>query len=265
MSLNLKNKVVFITGASSGIGKASAYQFAEKGARVIIAARRLDRINQIAEDIRTKHKTDTLPVQLNIQDKAEVKSVIENLPDDWRDIDILVNNAGLALDVFKFQEGNLESWDAMIDTNFRGLVYVTREILPSMIARDSGHIVNIGSIAGHEYYSSGNIYSATKHAVKAISKSLRIDLVGTSIRVTEIAPGAVHTEFSEVRFKDKNRADDFYKGFQPLTAEDVADTVLYCTTRPAHVDIAELQIYPVAQASANHISKEGAEVKGLFD
>lgn len=180
------------------------------------------------------------------------------------DIDILVNNAGLALDSVKIQDGNSENWDIMIDTNLRGLLYVTRTILPSMVSRNSGHILNIGSIAGHECYPTGNVYSATKHAVRAITKSMRIDLLGTAIRVTEIDPASVHTEFSEVRWKDKKRADDFYKDFKALTADDVADAIVYCTTRPLHVDIAELVISPTAQA-AYHIHKPAKENKGFFD
>lgn len=263
--MKLENKIVFITGASSGIGKAAAYQFAERGAKLILTARRIDRIQKLSEEIKNKFNVDALPLQLDVQDKQNVKSVIQKLPKEWRDIDILINNAGLALDTFKLQDGNLEHWDTMINTNLSGLLYVTREILPHMILRNSGHIINVGSIAGHEYYMTGNVYSATKHAVKAISKSLRIDLMGTAIRVTEIDPGAVNTEFSEVRWKDKKRANDFYKDFDALTGDDIADAMVYCATRPLHVDVAEMIIMPTSQASSNHLHKAGEKTKSVFD
>jgi len=263
MSINIKGKIVFITGASSGIGCAAAHHFAEQGAKLVLAARRIDRINKLSEDITHKYNVDVLPIQLDVQDKTQVKSTIENLPKDWSDIQILVNNAGLGLDSCNIQEGNLENWDVMIDTNIRGLLYVTRTILPTMVARNAGHIINIGSVAGHECYPTGNIYCATKHAVKAISKSMRLDLLGTAIRVTEIDPGAVQTEFSEVRWKDKKRADDFYNSFQPLVADDIADAIVYCATRPLHVDIAEMVIYPTVQASPNHIYKKGQHANSI--
>lgn len=253
MKTTLKNKIVFITGCSSGIGKASALQFASQGAKLILTARRMDLIESLAQTIKQKLNTEVLPIQLDIQDKSAVLSTIKNLPAEWQKIDILVNNAGLALGVDKMQDANVDNWDVMINTNLHGLLYVTRAILPGMIARNSGHIVNIGSIAGHEYYPGGNIYCATKHAVKAISKSLRIDLLGKNIRVTEIDPGMVHTEFSEVRLKDKERANSVYQGFEPLVADDIADAIMYCTTRPSHVNISEIMLFPTAQASANHI------------
>ena len=263
--MNLKNKIVLITGASSGIGKAAAYQFAEQGAKLILTARRIEKLNELSKEINDKYHVDVLPLQLDVQVKEQVKLAIKELPKEWRNIDILINNAGLALDSCKIQDGNLENWDTMINTNLNGLLYMTREILPNMIARNAGHIINIGSVAGHEYYGGGNIYSATKHAVKAISKSLRIDLLGTAIRVTEIDPGAVNTEFSEVRWKDKRRADDFYKDFDALTGDDIADAMVYCATRPLHVDVAEMIIFPTAQASCNHIHKQGAKQKSIFD
>ena len=261
MTLNIKDKIVFITGASSGIGKAAAYQFAEKGAKLILTARRIDKIKQLAEELKAKYSTDVLSLQLDIQDKALVRSSIQDLPKEWCDIDILVNNAGLALDSCKLQDGNVDNWDIMINTNVHGFLYVLRAILPNMIARNAGYVINIGSVAGHEYYSGGNVYSATKHAVKAITKSLRIDLLGTDIRVTEIGPGAVNTEFSEVRWKDKKRADDFYKDFDALSADDIADAIVYSATRPLHVNISEMLIYPTAQASCNHLHKEGVKAQ----
>jgi len=265
MSLEIKNNIALITGASSGIGKATAYQLAQQGVKLILTARRIDRLEALSEELNKQYNVEALSIQLDVQDKTQVQSTLQSLPMPWRNIDILVNNAGLALDSTKLQEGNIDHWDTMIDTNIKGLLYVTRAILPSMIKRNSGHIINIGSIAGHEYYCTGNVYSATKHAVKALSKSLRIDLQGTNIRVSEIDPGAVHTEFSEVRWKDKKRSDEFYQNFMPLSGDDIADTVLYCATRPLHVDIAEIIIFPTAQASCNHLAKTGEKAKSLFD
>jgi len=263
--IKLKDKTALITGASSGIGKACAEQFASLGCNLILAARRIERLEKLAEDLKSQYNIQVLTIQLDVQDRNNVKTAIENLPASFQKIDILVNNAGLALGSDKIQDGKIENWDTMIGTNVRGLLYVTHYVLPGMISHNAGHIMNIGSVAGHEYYSGGNVYSATKHAVKAISRSLRIDLLGKAIRVTEIDPGAVETEFSEVRWKDKDRAKEFYKGFEPLVANDIADAVVYCATRPEHVNIAEMQIFPVHQASANHLYKEGQEAKSLFE
>lgn len=263
-TLSMKNKVVLITGASSGMGKACADQFASLDARLILTARRLDRLEKLSKELYEKYKTDVLTIQLDIQNKDEIMNSIHSLPSNWSHIDILLNNAGVAVDNDLIQDGDLDSWDIMINTNFRGLLYVTRAILPGMILRDHGHIINIGSTGGHEYYPRGNVYCATKHAVKAISKSLRIDLLGKSIRVTEIDPGCVQTEFSEVRWKDKERAREFYAGFTPLVANDIADAVVYCATRPLHVDIAEMVIYPTDQASTNHLYKRDEKPKGIF-
>jgi hypothetical protein len=265
MAIHLKEKIVFITGASSGIGKATAYQFAEVGAKLILTARRMDKLLQIAEELKTKFNVEVLPIELDVQDKQQVAFQIEQLPKHWTKIYLLINNAGLALESTKLQEGNIESWDQMIDTNIKGLLYVTHAILPAMVARGQGHIINIGSIAGHEYYPTGNIYGATKHAVKAITKSMQIDLLGTGLRVSEVDPGAVHTEFSEVRWKDKTKSDNFYKSFTPLTPEDIADAIVYCATRPLHANVAELIMMPTVQASCNHIYKEGGIGKNLFD
>lgn len=257
----LKGKTIFITGASSGIGKACAEQFAALGARLMITARRKDRLEKLAQHLRTTHHAEVLVIELNVQDAANVKSAIAGLPADWQEIDILINNAGLALDTAPIQTGSTENWDVMIDTNVKGLLYVTRAILPGMIARNTGHIVNIGSIAGRDYYAGGNIYCATKHAVKAISHCLRIDVAGTPIRVSEIAPAATHTEFSEVRWKDKERADAFYSGFTPLTADDIARSIVFCTLQPPHVNIAELVIYPTDQASVHLLTRKGEAPK----
>lgn len=253
---SLKNKIVLITGASSGIGKSCAEQFAALGARLILTARRIDRLNQLAADLKNQYSTEVLSIELDVRDRNKVESIINNLSPEWQSIEILVNNAGLALSTDTTQEGNPDNWDTMIDTNVKGLLYVTRAILPGMIARKNGHVINIGSVAGHEYYPGGNVYSATKHAVKAISKNLKIDLLGTPVRVSEIDPGAVETEFSEVRWKDKERAKEFYATFTPLTPDDIADAVIYCATRKPHVNISEILIQPTDQASANHIFRK---------
>lgn len=253
----LANKIVLITGASAGIGKAVAEQFAAQGANLILTARRVERLTQLAEQLHKDHGVAILTLACDVQDRINVEKSIAELPVKWQAIDILINNAGLALGLDAIQAADPDNWDTMIDTNIKGLLYVTRAILPGMIERNSGHIINLGSTAGRNYYPGGNVYCATKHAVKAISKTLRIDLLGTAIRVSEIAPGAVNTEFSTVRFKgDTARADDVYKGFDALAADDIADSILYCATRPKHVNISVLEVYPTAQASANHLHRE---------
>lgn len=253
---SLNNITVFITGASAGIGAATAKQFAEQGANLIITARRVERLEKLADELRQQYNVKVLPLALDVQNNAQVQEVINNLPDAWQAIDILVNNAGLAITLDKIQEADTQNWDAMIDTNIKGLLYVTRAILPDMIERNTGHVINVGSIAGHSYYPGGNVYCATKHAVKAICKTLRMDLMGTGIRVSEIAPGAVETEFSVVRFEgDVEKAKKVYQGFEPLKPEDIADTILYCATRPPHVNVSTLEVYPQAQAYADKIYK----------
>jgi len=244
---DLTNKLVLVTGASSGIGRATAQRFSEAGARVIIAARREDRLTELA----TQLKTDCYVLKLNVRVRAEVEAAIASLTKDWQGIDILVNNAGLSRDLSKLHEGQHDGWEDMIDTNVKGLLYVSRTVIPGMVARGRGHIVNIGSIAGHEVYPGGNVYCASKFAVDAITRGLRMDLVDTPLRVTTIDPGMVETEFSEVRFYgDKHRADQVYKGIEPLKAEDIADAIVWTATRPPHVQIAEIIVLPTAQASA---------------
>lgn len=261
----LKNKIVFITGASSGIGKASAEQFAAQGAHLILTARRIDRIKDLAETLQKQYGTKCLAIQLDVTDSKQVKKIVDELPEEWKAIDILLNNAGLALATDKMQEADINNWDKMIDTNVRGLLYVTHAILPGMVKRNSGHIINMGSTAGHGIYSTGNVYCATKHAVRAITQSLRSDLLGMNIRVSEIDPGATETEFSEVRWNDKQRAKAFYEDFTPLVAADIADAVLYCVTRPPHINIAELIVYPTAQVSPSLVYREGKQAKAMFD
>ena len=195
-------------------------------------------------------------LKLDVRDREQVVSGINGLDDQWRDITILVNSAGLALDSHSIHEGNIDNWDTMINTNIKGLLYVTHTVIKTMIKRRKGHIINISSIAGHDHYPTGNVYSATKHAVRALSTNLRLDLLGTGVRVSDIAPGAVETECSMVLWNDKEKADNYYKDFTPLVANDIADGVVYCATRPQHVNIAEMVIYPTDQASVNHINKK---------
>lgn len=253
---NLTGKTVFISGASSGIGAACAKQFAAQGARLIICARRFERLQLLANDLMEQYQTEIYPVQLDVTDSHAVQTAIEQFPLAWRSIDILLNNAGLALGRVKFSEGNLADWETMLDTNVKGILAVTRSIVPGMIARKAGHVINIGSIAGHQVYPDGAVYCASKHAVKAITEGLRMDLLGSGVRVSTIDPGLVETEFSIVRFAgDTERAKQVYSGLTPLSADDVADAIIYCASRPAHVNIAEILLLPTAQASAIHVHR----------
>ncbi len=253
----LKDKVVFITGASSGIGMACTTQFAQLGAKLLLCARRLDVVNELAQQLMTEYGIEAHAFQLDVRDSAQVATAIKALPAQWQQISVLVNNAGLASGLDTIQEGDIQDWDDMIDTNVKGLLYVTREVLPQMVARDFGHIINIGSIAGHQIYPKGAVYCATKHAVGALSDGLRLDLFGTKIRVSTVSPGAVETNFSLVRFKgDSNRASAVYEGTSPLTAEDIADTVIYCATRKPHINISEVLVMPTAQASVGMMHRK---------
>jgi len=261
----IKGRTVFITGASSGIGKACAEQFAALGANLIITARREDRLMSLAAQLAAEYEIACTPIKLDVRDYAKVQDVAAKLEADKVEVDVLVNNAGLALASDKIQEANPTNWDVMIDTNVKGLLYITKALLPFMLKKNHGHIINIGSVAGHGCYVSGNVYCATKYAVRALSKSMRLDLMGTAIRVSEVDPGAVETEFSEVRWNDKDKAKKFYQGFQPLAAEDIADAVVYCATRPPHVNVSELIVFPQAQASLTDIYRQGEEKKNLFD
>lgn len=260
----IKNKTAFITGASSGIGKACAEQFAMLGVNLVITARRMDRLKMIADELSSQYGIKCRPVQLDVQSNEQVEAVFKKLEADKIEVDILVNNAGVGLSTDKIQDGRISNWDTMIDTNIKGLLYVTKAALPFMLKKNQGHIINIGSVAGHGCYAGGNVYCATKYAVRGLSKSLRLDLFGTAIRVSEIDPGAVETEFSEVRFGDKDKAKKLYQDFSPLVAEDIADAVVYCATRPVHVNIAELVVFPQAQASLTDIHRQGAAVKNVF-
>ena len=253
---NLKNKIVFITGASSGIGKATAYVFAKHGAKLILAARRIGRIKKIAQEIANKYSTKVLPLKIDVQSYNEVKSIIKNIPSEWKKIDILVNNAGLSRGLNKIQNGVLKDWEEMIDTNVKGLLYVSKEVIPIMLKRNSGHIINVGSIAGHEVYPGGNVYCATKHAVDGITKSMRIDLNETPIRVSTIDPGLVETEFSLVRYRgNKEKAMTTYKGMQPLSSDDVAEAIEFIATRNDNTVVAEMLLLPKAQASSMIVNR----------
>ena len=254
----LKDKIVFITGATAGIGEACAYDFANEGANLILCARRVDKLEQIVNKIKKDFGVKVHYFQLDVRDKYAVETEITSLPDEWKNIDILVNNAGLAKGFSKMDNGDIEAWEEMIDTNVKGLLYVSRQVLPLMTTRNGGHVINIGSVAGHEVYPNGNVYCATKFAVHALSKGIRYDLLDKKIKVTTIAPGLVETEFSEVRFSgDKDRAKQVYKGIQPLVAKDISDLVLFAATRPGHVNINEIEVTPTAQASSTQVFREG--------
>ncbi|MCP4568906.1 MAG: SDR family NAD(P)-dependent oxidoreductase [FCB group bacterium] len=247
----LKDKTVFITGASAGIGRACAAAFAREGARLLLCARRMAKLAELQTELQDKYDVDCHLLELDVCVQKDVEKTIENLPPDWQSIDILINNAGLSRGLAKFHEADLTDWEEMIDTNIKGLLYVSRVVVPGMVASNAGHIVNIGSIAGHEVYPGGNVYCATKHAVDAITKGLQIDLVDTPVRVSAVDPGMVETEFSLVRFHgDAEKAKTVYKGLTPLHGEDIAEAVIFCVTRPAHVNIHQLRIMPTAQAAA---------------
>ncbi|MDD2345435.1 MAG: SDR family oxidoreductase [Bacteroidales bacterium] len=244
-------KTVLITGATSGIGRAIAVKFAEQGNRLIISGRRQNRLDELQKEILSFGKSEVKSLCFDIRQKEAVYAAIDSLPKEWKEIDILVNNAGLASGLSPIQEGDIDDWEKMIDTNIKGLLYITRKVAPLMIARQKGHIINIGSIAGKEVYPKGNIYCATKHAVDALTKAMRIDMLQDGIKVSQIAPGAAETEFSRVRFHgDEERASKVYQGYQPLTAEDIAETAFFIANLPPHVNISDLMIVPTSQASA---------------
>ncbi|MFN0157533.1 MAG: SDR family NAD(P)-dependent oxidoreductase [Bacteroidota bacterium] len=256
--ISLKNSIVCITGASSGIGAACAASFAREGSKLILVARRRSRLDEMAKKLAGQHGTSIFTGELDVRKQKAVEVFFNALPAEWKPIDILVNNAGLSRGLVKLHEGKTEDWDEMIDTNVKGLLYVTRAVLPSMIERNTGHVVNIGSIAGQQTYPAGNVYSATKFAVTGITRSLKMDLLGTAVRVSSVDPGLVETEFSEVRFHgDKERAAKTYAGMTPLRAEDVADAVVFCATRPPHVNINEISMTSIHQASVTMVHRTG--------
>ncbi|MCW3085567.1 MAG: short-chain alcohol dehydrogenase [Bacteroidetes bacterium] len=243
--------IAFITGATAGIGQATAELFAKNGYNIIITGRRKERLEEFSAQLKSTYKIDVLSLHFDVRSLAEVEKAIASIPAEWRNINVLVNNAGLAVGLNSIQEGVVDDWERMIDTNVKGLLYMTRTLAPIMIANGHGHIVNIGSIAGKEVYANGNVYCATKHAVDALSKAMRIDLLPHNIKVTAVNPGMVETEFSIVRFKgDDERAQNVYKGLQPLKAEDIAETIYWVASRPAHVNINDIVIMPAVQANA---------------
>jgi serine 3-dehydrogenase len=249
-------QVVFVTGASSGIGAACARAFAGEGARLLLAARRADRIEAAVPALCEAGAEDVRVVPLDTRDAEAVRSAVDALPDAWKAIEVLVNNAGLSRGLDKLHEGNLEDWNEMIDTNVKGLLHVDRYVVPHMAARRRGTVVHIGSIAGRQTYPGGNVYCASKYAVRALTEGLRLDLLGTGVRVTTVDPGMVLTEFSEVRFHgDRERAGKVYTGVNPLSPDDVADAVLFAATRPAHVQIAEMVVLPIDQASVSQVHR----------
>jgi serine 3-dehydrogenase len=253
---SLQNQIILITGASSGIGAACARIFAGAGAKLILAARRLERLQQLADTLNQEFGTEIHLLRLDVRDRSAVESAIATLPSAWADIDILINNAGLSRGLDKLHEGKFQDWEDMIDTNIKGLLYLSRYVVPGMVSRDRGHVVNLGSIAGHQTYPGGNVYCGTKAAVRAISEGLKQDLLGTRVRVTSVDPGMVETEFSEVRFHgNTERANTVYQGVTPLTADDVADVIFFCVTRSPHVNINEVVLMPVDQASATLVNR----------
>jgi 3-hydroxy acid dehydrogenase / malonic semialdehyde reductase len=254
----LQDQVVLITGASSGIGAACAQAFAKAGCRLILTARRRDRLEALAAQL-------SAPIHLlqsDVSDRSQVEAALTSLPTDWANVDLLINNAGLSRGLDKLYQGSIQDWEEMIDTNLKGLLYLTRTLLPKMVERGQGHIINLGSIAGHQTYPNGNVYCATKAAVRALTEGLKLDLLGTPIRISTVDPGLVETEFSQVRFHgDTARAEQVYKDVTPLSATDIAEIILFCASRPAHVNINELVVMPVDQASATLVNRKrmGAE------
>ncbi|MDP8237575.1 MAG: SDR family NAD(P)-dependent oxidoreductase [Candidatus Hatepunaea meridiana] len=249
----LKNKTILITGASAGIGEACANAFAAEGANLVLAARRHERLVKMADELTTKCNIKCRVSPLDVRDNIQVEEFIHNLPVEFQNIDILINNAGLARGLDSIQNGNIRDWDEMIDTNLKGLLYITRAVIPGMIERGNGHIINIGSIAGRQPYPNGTVYCATKFAVRALTQGMLMDMVDTPIRVSTVDPGMTKTEFSRVRLKrDDVKADSVYDGLTPLTAQDIAEAVLFCATRPPHSNITEMVILPADQASAYH-------------
>jgi 3-hydroxy acid dehydrogenase/malonic semialdehyde reductase len=251
------NRIALITGASAGIGLACAELFAESSIDLILFARRKEKLSDLASALENKFKIRTLIYECDVRNYNQVNEIITNLPDDWKNVDVLVNNAGKALGLSKIQDGELSDWEEMIDTNIKGLLYMSRCVLPGMVQRGSGEVINIGSIAGNEVYPNGNVYCGTKSAVHMISKSMNIDLNGTGVRVTNIAPGLVETEFSEVRFHgDSEKAKTVYKGYKPLEGKDVADVALFCINLPKHVNIQNIVVTPTDQASTTIVNKK---------
>lgn len=254
---DLREKLILITGASSGIGKACAIEFAKLGANLLLAARRIERLNKLSIELEKTYNIKTKCVKLDVRDLDEVRKIYDNIDQEWKKVDIIINNAGLARGFSKIYEADTNDWEEMIDTNIKGLIYVTRIFLPQMIERMEGHVINIGSTAGHEVYPYGNVYAATKFAVKALSQAIRLDVLDKGIKVTSVDPGMVITEFSKVRFSgDEERAQKVYEGIEPLTAIDVAEAVVFAATRPKNVNINQIILTPLQQASSTQVYRK---------
>jgi len=250
------NKTIMITGATAGFGRATAVKFARHGYNLILTGRRKERLSELEKDL-IPYNIKVLTLNFDVRNKTEVETAIKNLPGEWKNIDILINNAGLAVGLSHIDDGDTDDWDRMIDTNVKGLLYVTRAVAPLMVERREGHIFNISSIAGKDIYENGNVYCASKSAVDSLSKAMRIDLLKHNIKVTNIAPGMAETEFSLVRFKgDKEKADAVYRGVEALTAVDIAEIIFFCATLPAHVCINDLAVTPTQQAAVGHVFKK---------
>jgi 3-hydroxy acid dehydrogenase/malonic semialdehyde reductase len=255
--MRLTGQRALVTGASSGIGEACARAFAREGCHLLLVARRLDRIDELARHCREEHAVEVLTAAIDVRDRVAVESWVDGLEPAWSDIDILVNNAGLARGLAPLYEGEVEDWEEMIDTNLKGLLYITRAVLPGMVERGRGHVINIGSIAGHESYGGGSVYCATKHAVAGLNRALAIDTLGSGVRVSSVDPGLVETEFSTVRFHgDRDRANSVYKGLMALGPDDVAEAVVFCATRPPHANVREMILLPSAQAGSVHVHRK---------
>ncbi len=251
------NKIALITGATSGIGACTAEKLAGEGYNLILTGRRKKRLSELTKKISEQHSVSIQSLPFDIQKREETNQAIDQLSESWKNIDLLINNAGLAAGLNPIQDGDINDWEQMINTNIKGLLYITKKIVPFMIKRQQGHIINIGSIAGKEVYAKGNIYCATKHAVDALTKAMRIDLLADHIKVTSIAPGNVETEFSKVRFKgDEEKAKHVYDGYTPLYPEDIADCIAFAASRPAHVNINDMLVMSTAQANTSHLLKE---------
>lgn len=256
--MNLKGKTVLVTGATAGIGRETAKLFAKEGCSLILTGRREDRLSSLKKELEQGHGVAVSVHSFDISSRSGCEGFVSSIPAEFRDVDILVNNAGVGRGMDKLHEGSVDDWEEMIDTNVKGLLYITRLIVPGMVKRNSGHIINVGSIAGQEVYPGGNIYCASKHAVHAISQALRMELVDTPLRVTEIAPGMVETEFSVVRFHgDREQANNVYKGLDPLIGIDIAELIIFVADRPAHVQINEVIVMPTAQATATISHRKG--------
>ncbi len=250
------SKIAFITGATAGIGKATAYKFADNNWHLILSGRRQERLDEISDDLTQQYGIQCHTIQLDVRNREAVDQAVENIPSDWQNIDLLINNAGLAKGADPIHEGNVEHWEQMIDTNIKGLLYVTRKVAPMMVEKKQGRIINVGSLAGKEVYPNGNVYAASKHFVDALTESMRLDLVYDRIKVSQVCPGLVETEFSEVRFDgDKERAKKVYQGYRPLKGEDIADVIFWQASAPDHVNIADVLVLSADQANSTRVNK----------